>query len=193
MDNTEEDSSLEVAEYSESVPQKISRKLRDLKCRYRQARTKKMLQKIVAWSDGNLVAHARRELPGFKPDADDRDTLMGNQLIELIAVFASHRHYGFSAGFATEMFSTLSKFKPIGPLTGEDSEWTLLEYADDITYQNKRCSHVFKKQGSQAYDINGKVFREPNGCCYTNLDSRVYITFPYVPKTEYVDVAPTNN
>jgi len=47
---------------------------------------------------------------------------------------------------------------------------------------------VFKDADGRAYDIDGRVFREPNGCCYTSSDSRVYITFPYRPKTEYVDV-----
>ena len=45
----------------------------------------------------------------------------------------------------------------------------------------------------RAYDISGRVFREPNGSCWTgslneNMSSTVDVEFPYVPKTEYVDV-----
>lgn len=36
------------------------------------------------------------------------------------------------------------------------------------------------------YDTEGRVFCDPDGICYTNRDSRVDITFPYTPKTEYV-------
>lgn len=57
-----------------------------------------------------------------------------------------------------------------------------------MTHQNKRCSHVFKDKDGNAYDIDGKVFREPDGCCFTSKDSFVPVTFPYTPKTEYVDV-----
>ena len=54
--------------------------------------------------------------------------------------------------------------------------------------QNHRCSHVFKGPDGRAYDINGRIFCESNGCCYTSRDCRVYIEFPYTPKCEYVDV-----
>jgi len=47
---------------------------------------------------------------------------------------------------------------------------------------------VFKDETGEAYDINGKVFREPSGSCYTSFESRVPVTFPYTPTTEYVDV-----
>ena len=40
----------------------------------------------------------------------------------------------------------------------------------------------------EVYDMDGRVFREPNGTCYTSRNSRVDITFPYTPTTEYVDV-----
>jgi hypothetical protein len=74
-------------------------------------------------------------------------------------------------------------------LTGEDDEWRLCEYSDRETYQNKRFSRVFKEgKDGQAYDMQGKVFVEPNGASYTSRDSRVYIEFPYVPHTEYVKV-----
>jgi len=57
----------------------------------------------------------------------------------------------------------------------------------DGLWQNNRCSHVFK-DADGAWDIDGKIFTDPQGCSYTNRDSRVMIEFPYVPKREYVNV-----
>jgi hypothetical protein len=79
-------------------------------------------------------------------------------------------------------------FEPITPLTGSDDEW---EDCGDGLFQNKRCSHVFKQPDrfdGQAYDSKGRAFRRKNGGSYTNRDSKIPVTFPYVPKVEYVDV-----
>ena len=45
---------------------------------------------------------------------------------------------------------------------------------------------MFKENG-EAYDGEGRIFRDPDGSCFTSIDSRVPVTFPYVPKREYVD------
>ncbi len=59
----------------------------------------------------------------------------------------------------------------------------------DGMWQNKRCFRVFKdSKDGPVYDIEGKVFREPDGACFTNGDSRVAVVFPYTPTREYVDV-----
>lgn len=141
--------------------------------------------RILRADPGNLLAHADLELP--KAD-DEMQSLMNTQLKELILVFSTHGHSGFSASYAVSALEKLLRFKPLGPLTGDDSEWT--EVYDGV-FQNKRCSHVFKQAdrfNGQAYDINGRVFREPSGACFTSGDSFVPITFPYTPSTEYVDV-----
>jgi hypothetical protein len=75
------------------------------------------------------------------------------------------------------------RFEPLTPLTGEDNEWNQIK---DNLYQNRRSPRVFKEDG-QAYDIDGIVFRDPDGCYVTNKDSRVNITFPYTPVTEIRD------
>jgi hypothetical protein len=82
----------------------------------------------------------------------------------------------------------LLAYEPLGPLTGEPDEWN--EVGPGV-FQNNRCSHVFKDASQfdgQAYDLNAVVFREPNGACFINRDSRKVVTFPYTPKTVYVDV-----
>lgn len=139
--------------------------------------------------ESKYIQFAKREFKTLGYDLDDKEENPNKWLIEnifeLLNVFSKQGHSGFSAPHCIKIFSKLASWEPLCPLTGEDSEWDEVYPA---TWQNSRCSHVFKDITGQAYDIDGKVFREPNGCCYTNKDSRVYITFPYTPKTEYVDV-----
>ena len=138
----------------------------------------------------NLVAHAKMELEaaGLFDKDSDYNGMLGDAVVELVEVFAGQGHSGFSASIVTGLVNKLFKYEPLGPLTGEDSEWTELDLgADHMTHQNKRCSHVFKEKGGKAYDSQGKVFLEPDGTSFTNEDSKVYITFPYTPTNKYVD------
>lgn len=116
---------------------------------------------------------------------DDMQKLICEQVLELLGLFAKHGHSGGSAPYAINMFKTLVSFEPLVPLTGKDWEWTQV---NDDMWQNKRCSHVFKNKDGKAYDIHGKIFKEPNGSCYTSKYSHVHIKFPYTPKREYIDV-----
>ena len=136
----------------------------------------------------NYIDHAKREFEhlGWPGDCEMQETIC-NEVLDLLYLFADSGHSGSSAPYAIGLFKTLAAFEPIGPLTGKDSEWGESCW-NDGTMQNKRCSHVFKEKDGRAYDINGKVFKESNGSCYTSRESRVYIEFPYVPKTEYVTV-----
>lgn len=141
---------------------------------------------------GNGVLHAEREflaagyIPLDQPQEDGPNKWMQENVLELLRVFGEQGHSGFSANYCIEVFRTLAKFEPLVPLQGTDDEWCEVH---EGTWQNKRCSHVFKEADGRAYDIDGRIFREPSGACYTSRDSRVYVTFPYTPKREYVDVA----
>ncbi len=144
----------------------------------------------------NLVEHAKREFLaiGYKPVEeceDDPSKWIQENIIELLELFSRQGHSGSSAPYCIEMFSRLAKYEPLAPLSGEQSEW--MDVSDEggrdggMLYQNKRCSHVFMDTNG-AYDIDGLIFRHANGACYSNGDSRVAVTFPYTPKTEYIDV-----
>lgn len=142
--------------------------------------------RILRAKPGNLLDHAERELP--PPGDDEMQALMNAQLKELVLVFSTHGHSGFSASWARQCLDKLLAYQPLRPLTGEPDEWC--EVGDGV-FQNRRCSHVFKQADrfdGQAYDLNGRVFREPSGACYTGRDSMVPVTFPYTPATVYVDV-----
>jgi hypothetical protein len=116
-------------------------------------------------------------------------------ILKLLDVFGDEGHSGSSAPYAINLFSKLAAFEPVVPITGEDWEW--VDHGECM--QNKRCGHVFKQTNrfnGQAYDIDGKIFWEwykdedgkPFKSYYTGAESQVPITFPYVPKREYVFV-----
>lgn len=134
----------------------------------------------------NLIEHARTELQaiGYRPGplTAGPDKWIPEAILELLEVFSKQGHSGMSAPYVARMFAKLALYEPLAPLKGTDDEW--VEVADGI-FQNKRCSHVFRENG-QAYDIEGIIFRDPDGTCCTNRDSRVNVTFPYTPEKRYV-------
>ena len=139
--------------------------------------------------ESNYMKHARREflaigyIPPEQDDEDGPNKWIQENILALLEVFSTQGHSGSSAPYCATIFKKLALFEPLGPLTGVDDEW---RDCGEGLHQNVRCSHVFKRDG-QAYDGNGKIFREPDGGCYTNSDSNVNISFPYTPQCEYVD------
>jgi len=128
---------------------------------------------------------------------DEMQEMICTHVLKLLEVFSDEGHSGSSAPYAINLFSKLAKFEPLVPLTGEDWEWNdVSEFGgrdDGPLYQNKRCSHVFKDNNG-AYDIQGIVFwewytdpesGEKSKSHFTCRDSRVPVTFPYTPTTEY--------
>lgn len=135
----------------------------------------------------SIVSFAKAELQaaGFFDKDSDYGGMLGPAVLKMVETFADEGHSGFSAGIAISLFERLARYEPLTPLTGADDEW--MEVRDGV-YQNTRCSHVFKGADGRAYDIDGRVFREPSGVCFHSRDSHVYVEFPYTPKTEYLDV-----
>ena len=135
---------------------------------------------------------AKRELVGIGYDLDDKtegpNKWVTENLMNLLRVFSTQGHSGSSAPYLVAMFEKLAMHKPLGPLTGADDEW--FDHGGGL-FQNTRNGGVFKQPdrfNGQAYFLDGKVFREPSGGCYTNRESMVPIVFPCTPTTEYVDV-----
>jgi hypothetical protein len=149
-----------------------------------------------------LIEHARQELEAagmFSEKGDFYGGMTGKSVMELIEVFSNQGHSGMSAGIVSSIFNKLADFKPLGPLTGRDEEWS--EAWDDVL-QNKRCSGVFKHKDGRCtynYDI---IKRCPNGATWSGP---LYLTredainnvnqikaeikeFPFTPKTFYIDV-----
>ena len=138
-----------------------------------------------------LVEFAKRELEyaGYF-DGDEINKMMADNVLELIETFGKQGHSGLSAPFCIDLFTTLAKYEPLRPLQGTDDEWN--QISDDC-WQNKRCSKIFKEllpDGTyECYNIEGKVFRDKDGCCFTNINSRTPVEFPYVLEDpEIIDV-----
>ena len=139
----------------------------------------------------SLQAFAKAELT--RVGAFDKDSMYGGMLgeavMKMVDVFADEGHSGYSASIAISLFERVARFEPLTPLTGEDDEWNEIGSQEGgPLFQNCRCPHVFKDKNG-AYDIEGRIFRDPSGSCFTNRESRVPVTFPYTPKREYVDQA----
>jgi len=152
-----------------------------------------------------LVDHARfeLELKGLMSEEGDfYGGMTGQAVMELIEVFSKQGHSGMSAGRVLSLFSKLARFEPIGPLTGKDEEWRLLDYSKKVIYQNMRCSAVFKDaQGIATYN-SAIVKRCPNGANWTgplymtkedaiNNTNKIEVAikeFPFTPKTFFIDV-----
>lgn len=150
----------------------------------------------------NLQKHALTEFraAGWTDDAgnfkDEMQEALCQHVLELLQMFSDEGHSGTTALYTVNLFEKLALFKPLVPLTGEEWEWH--EVSEGV-FQNKRYSSVFKQAdrfNGQAYDLNGRVFYEwrtdpETGkkfkSHYTNRDSLVPITFPYMPTTEYVE------
>ncbi len=155
----------------------------------------------------NYITHAMNEFraAGWVDEAgkwtDDMQEAICKHVLDLLRVFGSEGHSGSSAPYTISLFSTLAKFDPVTPLTGEDWEWN--EICDDRTggvtvFQNKRCGAVFKQSDrfdGKPYYLDAVVFwewytdpetGEKFESYYTSRDSMRPIEFPYTPKTEYV-------
>lgn len=137
---------------------------------------------IMCGSDSNLTKHVQIEVARIDPEA-----VLG--ITNIARVFAIGGHSGGSAPITIGLISAALSWKPLTPLTGQAEEWHEVE---EGIFQNKRCSHVFKdvrRFDGQAYDLNGTMWENEEGCLYTDGNSTVLITFPYTPVTLYKKAA----
>lgn len=121
---------------------------------------------------------------------DEMQGAICHHVLELLSVFGAEGHSGSSAPYTIDLFKRLAMFKPITPLTGEDSEWVDVSgHGSDVMYQNKRNSAVFKNsKDGQAYWIDGIIWYtneideegNPYKSYFTNRESRVDIKFPWL-------------
>lgn len=143
--------------------------------------------------DSNYIKHAKREFEIMYKDLPPEEmegpnTWMRDNIIDLLAVLGTQGHSGGSIGYCLSRFEAAARFRCLSALTGSDDEWSE-PYSNDGSQQNKRMSHVFKDADGKAYTIEGYVFRDPYGCCFTGKGSRKYIEFPYVYEPPiYIDV-----
>lgn len=140
---------------------------------------------------GQMLEFAKEELRRLRSsdEPDEMQDMMDAHILRMVQTFSDEGHSGFSAGYAISILEKVLRFEPVTPLTGADDEWNEVSSGPDMTHQNRRCGHVFKRADGTAYDSEAVIFRDPSGACYTSRDSRRDITFPYQPTREYVDRA----
>jgi hypothetical protein len=152
---------------------------------------KELRQRVsLAWRvlsdfDSNLEVYAESELraAGYF-DGDEMNGHIAQGVLDMVRVFSLQGNSGTDASSVLQLFDTLARCKPLGPLTGADSEWIdVSDLSGRPLWMNKRCSHVFKGSDGQAYDSEAVIFEKPNG---ERLTSRQFITFPYTPRSVVV-------
>lgn len=185
-------------EHKPSIIEKIKNSFNKVRNRVRnqieEIETKTRIEKFKK-ENSNSYKHFVREMEAVGYDLnqkeEDPNKWIQENLMELLYVFSKQGHSGFSAPYCINMFQKLARFEPLGPLTGKDSEWN--EISEDL-FQNKRSGNVFKNtKTNEVYDINGKIFRNQHGNCFTCNKSRTQVIFPYTPKSEYVNVIEDEN
>ena len=145
-----------------------------------------------------LVKYAQGELKRLEDacktdDAKELQRMVNGHILDLVELFSSQGHSGFSGGYALSNFKRVADWKPLTPLTGEDEEW--MEIGDtekgDVVEQNKRYNALFRTNhdNSTAYDVDDIIFSDNGGITwFTNqFKAKKYrkpIEFPWMPPDE---------
>lgn len=119
---------------------------------------KKALSYVIAHS--NICQHAIKELKlaGYGNGEGGPNDWMYQQVIEAIAVFASHGNSGGSAPREINLVQKLCDWDIISPLKFTDDEWC--QISSDGTCQNRRKSNVFKEPNGSIH-YNGAFTKRP--------------------------------
>lgn len=158
----------------------------------------------------NTASHAKRELEILSATATDPDSRpiieeFKDELIALCQKFGNSGQSGGSAPFTASALSQAVKklcmLETIAPLTGEDDEWVDISDMNggEEMYQNIRDSRVFKYGDGRATFIDAIVFDGDIGGRFTGnggvihngniINSSQHVkSFPFTPKTFYIDV-----
>ena len=109
---------------------------------------KKALQHIIA--NSNICRHAKSELKraGYGKGEGGPDDWMYEQVMETVAIFASHGNSDASAPWEINLVKKLCSWDIISPLRFTDNEWRQIT---DGIYQNIRKSDVFKESNGRIH------------------------------------------
>jgi len=146
-----------------------------------------------------LMSWARKEVELASKNCDEYGAACLNSALKALYSLSEDGHSGYSIGATQSILNSLIKYKPLTPLTGDDSEWGICcsnESDEYISYQNNRYSALFKhvyKDGSVEYnDIDrfvlediGNGSRWSNGSAFRLIEGYFPpISFPYSPNVK---------
>lgn len=163
------------------------------------------MNKTLTYADAELDI-----LVKSSTDPNNRPIIEGF-IPEIKALVEKFRESGQSGGSAPYTAKALSMaieklclHKPICPITGIDDEFVNVSDlgSGDPSFQNKRCSALFKDKDGKCWYLNAIVWKTQTGSTWSGsallpinnvafekITSRQFIKgFPFEPKTFYVDV-----
>ena len=110
---------------------------------------KDVLNDIIA--NSNICQHAIKELKlaGYGKGEGGPNDWIYQQVLEAVAVFASHGNSGSSAPWEINFVEKLCSWDIISPLRFTDDEW--YQISSDGTCQNRRKGNVFKEPDGSIY------------------------------------------
>lgn len=147
---------------------------------------KKVLAKVIRRS--NICKHAIKELKlaGYGKGEGGPNDWMYQQVIEAVAVFASHGNSGGSAPWEINLVQKLCDWNIISPLRFTDEEW--MQISSDGTCQNRRNGNVFKELDGSIHYNGGFSKRATDRYFNTCLLYEHDIDKGWMPKeTIYID------
>lgn len=129
---------------------------------------KKALKRII--KESNICQHAIKELKlaGYGNGKGGPSDWMYEQVLEAIAIFASHGNSGSSAPIEINLVNKLCNLDIITPLHFTDDEWVLIN--GDGTYQNKRKYDVFKNPDGSIHYTGAFVAKITNSYSFTTKE-----------------------
>ena len=161
----------------------------------------------------NTQKFAKQELDILAATTPDAIvTPFANEILALCEAFGKSGQSGGSAPYtATAISKAVKKLllqEPICPITGADEEWIDVAEMDggETLYQNKRCSGLFKEANGKCWYVDAIVKKTQDGITFSGsfwLSKEDYLTgdkskligssqlvksFPFEPKTFYIDV-----
>jgi len=152
------------------------------------------------------LEHAKKEFEILenwdKSNEDNKPIILEfkEEILALVGAFGKSGQSGGSAPYTASAISQAVKklclHEPMGPITGDSSEWTeIAEESDKPLFQNNRLSSVFKEgEDGQSYFLDAIIFQgEEDWYTFTGTVEGVWSgqfikSFPFYPKTFYVDV-----
>lgn len=145
--------------------------------------------------ESGIVKFAYSELDilekGLGGDALEMQKLVDGAILDLVKVFGSQGHSGFSASYVNDMFHRLVGWKPLSALTGEDDEWGEELDGDRHTQQNRRYPSLFRENhdNSTAHCVDSVIFSDDGGLSWFSCGwlRKLYdsmIVFPWFPAEE---------